>query len=118
VLGVVGSVDSVVLDRSVSEGENSSGKSVILSGTYTAVHTAEQVSLTVKLCDKSLYSRAQREYSVMARLHKSDPGRFVRPFALLDGAQGGKGALPQIGQRTLYSVHSVCALLWRKVSSI
>lgn len=110
VLGVVGSVDSVVLDRSVSEGENSSGKSVILSGTYTAAHTTEQVNVMVKLCDKSLYSRAQREYSVMARLHKSDPGRFIRPFALLDGAQGGIRT-----EDTIFCAQCVCIVMEKGV---
>ena len=113
VLGVVGSVDSVVLDRSVSEGENSSGKSVILSGTYTAAHTTEQVNVMVKLCDKSLYSRAQREYSVMARLHKSDPGRFVRPFALLDGAQG--GITPNRTEDTIFCAQCVCIVMEKGV---
>jgi hypothetical protein len=116
VLGVVGSADSVVLERSVSEGENSSGKSVILSGTYTAAHITVQVNVMVKLCDKSLYSRAQREYSVMAGQHKSDPGRFVRPFALLDGAQG--GITPNRTEDTIFCTQCVRIVMEKGVVSM
>ena len=88
VLCVALSADSVVLERSVSEGENSSGKSIILSGIFTAAHTTEQVTVMVKVLDRSLFTRAQKEYSMMVRLHKADSSRFVRPFAFLDGAHG------------------------------
>jgi serine/threonine protein kinase len=107
--GVAGSTDSVVLERSVSEGENSSGKSIILSGIFTAAHTTEQVSVMVKVSDKSLFSRAQKEYSMMARLHKADPSRFVRPFAFLDGSQG--CIIPHQKEDAEYCLKSVCIVM-------
>jgi hypothetical protein len=38
--GAAASTDRAVLERSASEGETSSGKSIILSGIFTAAHTA------------------------------------------------------------------------------
>ena len=109
VLCVALSADSVVLERSVSEGENSSGKSIILSGIFTAAHTTEQVTVMVKVSDRSLFTRAQKEYSMMVRLHKADSSRFVRPFAFLDGAHG--GITPYQKEDTAYCLKSVCIVM-------
>ena len=49
----------------------------------------------------------------MTRLHKSDPGRFVRPFALLDRAQG--GITPYRTEDTIFCTQCVCIVMEKGV---
>lgn len=107
--GVAAAVDRVVLQRAISEGENSSGKSLIISGLYIAAHTTDQVPVVIKISDKTHFARAQKEYSMMSRLSKSDSSRFVRPFCLLDGGSG--NIIPYLPEDATYCSNAVCIVM-------
>jgi serine/threonine protein kinase len=82
------SIDMVFLKRKISEGMNSSGKSVIMDALFTGANTRDQINVKVKIFHRRDLSRAQNEYKIMSRLHIFDSNRFVRPYGFLDGSRG------------------------------
>jgi serine/threonine protein kinase len=82
------SIDSVVLKKRISDGMNSSGKSVIVDALFTGANTREPINVTAKVIDIKHLARAQHEYEMMNTLYKFDSTKFVRPYALLDGSSG------------------------------
>ena len=106
---VAGLGDVVELLSSISEGGNSSGNSVLVIGLFTAAHTTERLPVMAKIFDKSHFSRAQKEYRMMAKLHKADASHFVRPFAFLDGATG--HIIPLQSEDLVVCASSICIVM-------
>lgn len=101
--------DTVVLQGSLSEGENSSGKSVVADGLFTAARSVDKVAVKVKMFEAEHAVRAEHEYNMMARLHHADGNRFVRPYAFLEGAQG--QIIPQGPEDAVYCATAVCIVM-------
>ena len=80
--------DMVFLSASLSEGENSSGKSIVQNGVYSPANTSEKLTAKVKMLPASDIARAQREYEIMTKLHKHDPSNCFLPHAFLRGDSG------------------------------
>ena len=82
------SFDSVQLLNSLSNGMNSSGKSIILDALFTGAHTTTAYPVKVKIFRAAYTIKAHREYDMMSRLHRSDHGHFIRPYGFLNGVHG------------------------------
>lgn len=79
--------DMLFLQKKISEGTNSSGKSVIVDALFTAANTSNPVPTKVKIIHMRDKVRALHEFKMMHLLHSTDSNRFVRPYALLYGSK-------------------------------
>ena len=80
--------DMVLVLASLSEGVNSSGKSIVQNGVYCPANTSEELNAKVKMFSAEDIARAKNEYEMMVKLYKHDPSNFVQPHALLRGDSG------------------------------
>lgn len=80
-------IDVMVLNKRISEGFNSSGKSVIVDCTLKTANTKKQVHAKAKIFHMRDRDRALHEYDMMGILHEADSSKFVRPYGLLDGSR-------------------------------
>lgn len=81
-------LDSVLLQKCITEGKSSSGNSWIVNGLLTDALTGIKTEVVVKLLNKDLIDRLKKEYRIMNVLHKKDQDRFITPYSFLDGSKG------------------------------
>jgi serine/threonine protein kinase len=103
------SVDFLMLKKRISEGMNSSGKSVIVDALFTGANTREQINVKAKIIDRKHLARAQHEYEIMNVLQKFDSSKFVRPYALLDGSMGQIGS--EHAEDDAHIASSICIVM-------
>lgn len=108
--------DSLILLESILEGRTSSEKSVVLECLYTAAFTSEQYAGKAKLFPTALCCQALAEYNMMAKLHKSYPNCFVRPFAFVHGSKG--YITPLLSEEIAQCSTSVCIVMEKGITDL
>ena len=108
------SIGFVASQMRLSEGQNSSGNSIVMDGAYTAAHSLGHVLLKVKLLKNTHAAKAKHEYNMMHRLHHIAPGCFVRPSVRMLSSRGLRVRFNPTSRKMKHSVPILCASLWRE----
>ena len=104
-----GSIGFVALQMKLSEGQSSSGNSIVMDGTFTAAHAVGYVLLKVKLLRNTYTAKAKHEYNMMHRLHHIAPGS-VRMLS----SRGLRARFNPTSRKMKHSAPILCASSWRE----
>ena len=97
----------VQLHQSILDGFKSSGKSIILDGTYVKDSLSDHMPVKIKLFPTEHANRGEHEYKIMKKLHASSPDQFVEPYAFLRGPH----IVPYGPNDLVFCTSSVCIVM-------
>ena len=109
-------ISFVALQMKLSEGQNSSGNSIVMDGYFTAAHAVGHVLLKVKLFKNMYAAKAKYEYAMMNKLYHAAPDSFVRAYTFLEGCHG--QIQPHVKEDKARCADSVCIVMERGTADV